>query len=163
MGTVVVGVDGSPESQHALAWAADEARLRGAGLTVAYVYEHTPAWQMYSYGFTPPPTPDPSIEEERLEAARRARTLVEEQIGRLDLRDLDVEPVAYEDRRPARGLVELARGADLLVVGSRGRGGFAGLVLGSVSQQCVQHARCPVVVIPIDADEPDDAAVGRSG
>ena len=49
---------------------------------------------------------------------------------------------------PAPSLIELAEGADLLALGTRGRGGFAGLVLGSVSQQCLHHARCPIVVVP---------------
>ena len=162
VGTVVVGVDGSPESRTALAWAADEARLRGAALLVAYVYEYTPAWQMYGYGFTTPLVPDQSIEEERAEAARRAFELVQEMADGLGAHDLAVQVVAHEERRPAKGLVEIATGAELVVVGSRGRGGFAGLLLGSVSQQCVQHASCPVVVVPSVGDGSEDATGERS-
>jgi nucleotide-binding universal stress UspA family protein len=60
---------------------------------------------------------------------------------------VDVEPVVREGA-PARVLLEEADDADLLVVGSRGLGGFRGLLLGSVSQQCSHHAPCPVVVVP---------------
>lgn len=157
MATVVVGVDGSPESRTALAWATDEARLRGATLRVVYVYEYTPAWQMYGYGFTTPLVPERSVEVERAEAAQRAQELVESSLEHVDTSGLTVEAIAHEERRPAKGLCEVAHDAELLVVGSRGRGGFSGLLLGSVSQQCVQHAERPVVVVPPppDEDEPD--------
>ncbi|MEX0836547.1 MAG: universal stress protein [Nitriliruptor sp.] len=150
MGVIVVGVDGSEESRAALGWAANEARLRTAALRAVYVYEHTPAWQMYGYGDMTAPIgiPERSIEDTAVEAARHARQLVERMVAQLDDHDLPVEVVVHEDRRPARALVELANSAELLVVGSRGRGGFSGLLLGSVSQQCVQHAHCPVVVLP---------------
>jgi nucleotide-binding universal stress UspA family protein len=157
VGTVVVGVDGSAESRAALEWAAHEARLRKAVLRVVYVYEHTPAWQMYGYGLEAPmvvtteTTPE-SPADDAADAARRARQLVEDMAADVDDRELTVEAMAYQDRRPSRALVELSRDADMLVLGSRGRGGFAGLVLGSVSQQCVHHARCPVVVLPPDHD-----------
>jgi nucleotide-binding universal stress UspA family protein len=155
--TVVVGVDGSAESRAALEWAAHEARLRNAVLRVVYVYEHTPAWQMYGYGLEAPmavttESTSGSAAEEAADAARRARQLVEDMVADVEDRELEVEAMVYEDRRPSRALVELSRDADMLVLGSRGRGGFAGLVLGSVSQQCVHHARCPVVVLPPDPD-----------
>lgn len=156
MATVVVGVDGSAESQAALAWAAEEARLRGAALRVVYVYEHTPAWELYGYGYgmdVPVAAPEQRVEESMEDAATRAQQLVDGMVAQLDAGELMVEVVAHEDRRPAKALVELSKGADLLVVGSRGRGGFSGLILGSVSQQCVQHAHCPVVVLPPDRED----------
>lgn len=161
MATVVVGVDGSAEARAALAWAAHEARLRSAVLRVVYVYEHTPAWQLYGYGLeapmaVPAESTTASAAEDAADAAMRAQRLVEDMVAELDDRALEVEVVARQDRRPAKALVELSRHADMLVVGSRGRGGFAGLVLGSVSQQCVHHAHCPVVVLP-RADDEDTA------
>jgi nucleotide-binding universal stress UspA family protein len=66
---------------------------------------------------------------------------------------VDVQRTVVEDRRPAEALVELSTDADLLVVGSRGRGGFTELLLGSVSHAAVLHAACPVVVVPSNRDE----------
>lgn len=158
MGRIVVGVDGSDISRRALAWAVTEGRLRGAVVEAVYVYEHTPSWQLYAYG--PEGTyaiPDEALPEQDPDlaqaAADRAKRLVEGQVAELAVEDVRIEPITVQDRRPARALVERAKGADLLVIGSRGRGGFAGLLLGSVSQQCAQHARCPVVIVgPTDAD-----------
>jgi nucleotide-binding universal stress UspA family protein len=158
MGHIVVGIDGSDVSRRALAWAVSEGRLRGAVVEAVYVYEHTPSWQLYAYG--PEGTyaiPDEALSEQEPElaqaAARRAQQLVEDQVATLGVNDVEINPVAVEDRRPAKALVEQASDAELLVVGSRGRGGFAGLLLGSVSQQCAQHARCPVVIIgPVEEE-----------
>lgn len=167
MATVVVGVDGSAESRAALSWAAHEARLRTAVLRVVYVYEHTPAWQLYGYGLEAPMAMPAeqvggrSAAEDAADAAERARKLVTDMVAELHDPALQVDVVARQDRRPAKALVELSEHADMLVVGSRGRGGFAGLVLGSVSQQCVQHARCPVVVLPPTHD--DAPTVQRDG
>jgi nucleotide-binding universal stress UspA family protein len=159
MGSIVVGVDGSEGSKLALRWAADEARLRACSLDVVYVYEHTPSWQLYAYGEGPlggigePPLAGATDDDEAAE--ERARELLDAVIRDIAPGvDLDLRPVTIEDRRPARVLVERSKDADMLVIGSRGRGGFAGLLLGSVSQQCTQHATCPVVVINTpDADE----------
>lgn len=152
---LVVGVDGSESSARALRWAVDEARLRDAALDVVYVFAYTPSWHVYAYseiGMDPRlPPPDPE-EEERI-ATERARQLVDRMLAEVDVEGLTVTPRVVHDRRPARALVESARGADLLVVGSRGRGGFAELLLGSVSHQCALHAPCPVVIV----GEPQDA------
>jgi nucleotide-binding universal stress UspA family protein len=152
MGHIVVGVDGSPVAKQALAWAIDEGRLRRTLVQAVYVYEHTPSWQLYAYG--PEGTyaiPDEALAEQEPELAQaaedRARRLVEGQLAEFDLRDVEVEATVVEDRRPARALVDQASDAELLVIGTRGRGGFSGLLLGSVSQQCAQHARCPVVIV----------------
>jgi nucleotide-binding universal stress UspA family protein len=71
---------------------------------------------------------------------------------------IDVQRTVVEDRNPAQALVELSADADLLVVGSRGRGGFSSLLLGSVSHAAVLHALCPVVVIPPSAEDRKAAA-----
>ena len=125
---VVVGVDGSRTGQHALAVAAEEARLRDASLDVVYAW-HTP------YVVSPIGTIVLPLDEREQEAD--AANVLE-----LSLRDAfapgaeapaPVERILVKDNNAARALLDVARGADLLVVGSRGLGGFAGLLLGSVS------------------------------
>lgn len=136
---IVVGVDGSDRSKDALRWALDEARLRGASLRVVY------AWKMPIYvpsGFAPVAIPDP--DELRETAQHRLDGLVGEVVG--NATDVKIERTAIEGPA-AQVLVQEAEGANLLVVGSRGHGGFAGLLLGSVSQQCACHATCPVVIV----------------
>lgn len=136
---IVVGIDGSPGSVRALEWSMDEARLRRVPVRVVN------AWQFP--GLYPYPSSD-LITSEQFETESRdlVTHAVKEAMGG---RDPDIE-VINEPRMglPATVLVHAAENASLLVIGSRGRGGFAGLLLGSVSQQCVHHAPCPVVVIP---------------
>lgn len=150
-GTIVVGVDGSDESARALRWAAVEARLRAATLVPVYAYDYNPSWQVYGYAeaAVAVPTPD-QAEAEAMEADRRAEGLLDAALREVadDTAGVAVRPETVADRRATQVLVERSKAADLLVVGSRGRGGFAGLVLGSVSQQCAQHAACPVVIVP---------------
>jgi nucleotide-binding universal stress UspA family protein len=86
-----------------------------------------------------------ALEEARLRGARVEAVYVADVAG--DAAAVRVDQIAVDDR-PARALIAAAADADLLVVGSRGHGGFAGLLLGSVSQQCAQHAPCPVVIVP---------------
>lgn len=153
MGDIVVGIDGSEHSKRALRWAVDEARLRKVEVRAVYAYEYTPAWQQYAYGGEFATASQMERLHERMsdeeEAARaHAEGLVDRAVSELgDTAGVTVTPVAVQDRRPARALVDCAEASELLVVGSRGRGGFSGLVLGSVSQQCAQHAKCPVVII----------------
>lgn len=142
MGTIIVGVDGSPSSEAALDWALGEAALR-ASRVVALAVSALP----WSLGYDPnwhadrdQVTADRRAEVEAAVAASRAR------VGAAD--DLEVEALVHLDERPAFVLITAAADADLLVVGSRGRGGFRGLLLGSVSTACVHHAPCPVVVVP---------------
>lgn len=129
----MVGVDGSPASLTALTFAASEARLRGAQLDAvcAWQYPQAAGWGVVPDDF------DPHHDME---------TTLAEAIASLDpptpARQLVVQGL------PAEVLLQAAEGADLLVVGSRGRGGFSGLLLGSVSQQCIHHAPCPIVVVP---------------
>ena len=138
MAMIVVGVDGSDESKEALRWALEEARLRHA--TVRAVY----AWRdpyVLAPGFGLP-------EDFEFDALReRAVETLDAVIAEVDgTSDVLVDGVVAEGAA-ASVLVDAAEGADLLVVGSRGHGGFVGLLLGSVSQQCVQHAPCPVLVV----------------
>ena len=140
MARIVVGIDGSDHSKKALRWALDEARLRDASLDVVS------AWMLpvyaTGYGFAPGDLIDPKIIGDG--AAAQLDETVTEVTG--DATDVTLTRKSVEGMA-AQVLVEEAEGADLLVVGSRGRGGFAGLLLGSVSQQCAQHASCPVVII----------------
>lgn len=132
-GVVAVGVDGSEGSGRALAWAAQEARLRGARLRVVC------AW---SYLDQAGGAFDPSYGDDD------ARRLLDGAVDALgDTGGIDIERVTVNDL-PARGLLDAAQDADLIVVGARGMGGFRGLLLGSVSQQVAQHAPCPVVIVP---------------
>lgn len=139
MQRIVVGVDGSPASRKALAWAVDEAATRDAAVEVVHAWQ-TPFVGGYPYVVA-------SFEPEEFEEG--ARALVDEMVDDLDTSRLPhpLAKVVVCDTA-ARALLDMAKGADLLVVGSRGRGGFTGLLLGSVSQQVVTHAPCPVVVVP---------------
>lgn len=153
MSTVLVGVDGSPGAETALRWALGEARLRGATLHVVYV------WRLPLYATAPEPAfagAPPfhgALDEEFGEAmASEAQEVLNRCIAGIEreAEELGVEVRAEAIRgNPSHVLVGLAGDADLLVVGSRGRGGFKGLLLGSVSQQCVQHSPCPTVVVRI--------------
>jgi nucleotide-binding universal stress UspA family protein len=142
MSVIVVGVDQSAGSLAALRFAFEEARLRDATLRVVH------AWQ-YGYigvGFMEASYPLVGGDIKELQDAGEAalEATVREAIP-------DTDGMAIERRvmegRPAEVLVEQSLGADLLVVGSRGHGGFAELLLGSVSHQCASHARCPVVIV----------------
>ncbi|HUK94285.1 MAG TPA: universal stress protein [Gaiellaceae bacterium] len=138
MGTVVVGVDGSEGAQEALRFAASEARLRGDRLRVVTVW-HVPTIA-YSGGL------GPAVGFSEFDEDARARLGAALEAAGDEVAGLEVERVVREGQ-PALELVEEARDADLLVVGSRGHGGFVGLLLGSVGQQCAQHAPCPVVIV----------------
>jgi nucleotide-binding universal stress UspA family protein len=142
MAVIVVGVDGSDGSVAALRWAASEARLRGARLRLVAAYSMAP---LVTLGTAPMPS---AIEAVEPDLERTAREAIERAIAALG-QELDgIETTrAVKYGRAASVVTAAARDADLLVVGSRGLGGFKGLLLGSVSHQCVQHVRCPVVVI----------------
>ncbi len=152
MGRIVVGIDDSTGAQHALEWAAREAAAHGATLEVVYVYEHDPSWMAYAFDEGMSAAQVEAVRErmreEAEEAHKHAHDVVDRMLAAAEIGDgVSTEAVVLEGRRPAARLVELSAGADLLVVGSRGRGGFSGLLLGSVSQQCVTHAECPVAVV----------------
>lgn len=139
---VVVGVDGSATGRQALAWALDEGRTRQAAVEVVNAW-HPPYVGAYPFGSA-------ALDLDLFEQG--ARDLVAEALEGQDLSGLPAAPtVTVVSDTAARAVIEVADGADLVVIGSRGRGGFAGLLLGSVSQQVAHHARCPVVVIPATA------------
>jgi nucleotide-binding universal stress UspA family protein len=163
MGSVVVGVDGSEHSVAALRLALLEARCRSSDLHVVYVYEpvrgsHAAAAASAVVGeaWSGRDTAAEVLESahrrdanERAESQRHAEGWLRQFVHGhdLDLAGVDLQLSAVEAEHPAGALVRLARTADLLVVGSRGLGGFAGVLLGSISQHCVRHATCPVLVV----------------
>jgi nucleotide-binding universal stress UspA family protein len=141
MGRIVVGVDGSEGSIVALRWALEEARLREATVDAVHTWEYPYVGELAGMAaFT--------IDRDELE--RAAREVLTTSIDHAGPTSVPVKPIlAYGPA--ASVLLDAAKGADLLVVGSRGRGGFAGLLLGSVSQQCAHHAPCPVEIVPAPA------------
>jgi nucleotide-binding universal stress UspA family protein len=170
VGRIVVGVDASPDAKRALAWAAAEARLRQAVLQVVHAYHAKSLAAPVYFGSThtydasvaaagePPPELTASVHRRAAfeEAVRsQADELLEALLGELGetISGVQVQPTVVEDRHPAEALVQLSIDAELLVVGSRGRGGFSELLLGSVSHAVVLHAVCPVVVVPAARDE----------
>jgi nucleotide-binding universal stress UspA family protein len=140
MNKIVVGVDGSKSSLVALDWAFDEAHRRGAPLVAVAAWQYPAALAAEATGFY-----TGAMTEELPENARQA---LEEALASVDHRGVDVTQVV-DMGSPARILLDQAADADLLVVGARGLGGFRGLLLGSVSQQCVTHATCPTVIVPL--------------
>jgi nucleotide-binding universal stress UspA family protein len=135
MAEIVVGIDGSESSKNALRWAARQAELTGAELRAVEVW-HVPS----TFGIAPD-YPDVDLSGE---TRKHLEGIVAEVMH--DHPEVAVRAVVAEGH-PAAALVELARDADLLVVGSHGRGAFTGMLLGSVGQHCVQHAHCPVLVL----------------
>ncbi len=159
-GAVVVGIDGSPAGQQALRWALTEARLRTVPLRVVHAwtfgYATLPIGGFGSMASPAALPPSGLVLSEMREAAEGLiAAATAELIG--DFADVVVEHKAVEGTAAA-ALIGAVGKDDLLVVGSRGHGGFAGLMLGSVSQQCAHHAPCPVVIVhpavTAPADEP---------
>lgn len=133
---IIVGIDGSPDSVQAVKWAADYAQLTGAPLHGLI------AWEVSTlYGDTF------SGEVDYTAVKEKHRAVLDEAVQEALGRDAELEG-RVEKGSPAEVLVKASGDARLVVVGSRGRGNFAGLVLGSVSQRLVSHARCPVLVLP---------------
>jgi nucleotide-binding universal stress UspA family protein len=137
---IVAGVDGSASSAEALRWAVRQAGLTGGIVDAVIAWQFPPA--ATGYGWAPAPMIDD------LDYAEIAAKTVADAISQAvdPGSHVTVRPVVTEGQ-PAQVLVAAAAGADLLVVGSRGHGGFAGALLGSVSMHCTHHAPCPVVVI----------------
>ena len=157
---VVVGIDGSPGARAAAEFAVAEARMRGARLVAvtALGLPELAQFDPYSVHLHP-----------KMEIVAKAEQRVAAALAELGTEDLDVRVVVTTDA-PGRALVEQGAFADLLVVGSRGRGGFRGLVLGSVSLHCTLHACCPVTVVRPEpaaamagAETAEPAAAGTAG
>ena len=136
---IAVGIDGSRPARTALFWAAAEARRWGRGLLVVHAYEYPTV--AAGFGVTPDLV-DPGIVHDA--AVQLARGELDAVLGPRNGLKVDLEVVCGS---PAAVLTELSKEVELLVVGSRGRGGFTGLLLGSVSQQVAHHSRCPLVII----------------
>jgi nucleotide-binding universal stress UspA family protein len=142
-GRIVVGIDGSEGAHRALEWAVDEARLRGASLLVVHAW-HVPPLVTGAGPFDASVTLDADTIE-RVE--KTAGEIVDRELAEVDTRGIELQR-SVEARSPADALIAAASDADLLVVGTRGHGGFTGLLLGSVGQQVAHHAPCPVVIVP---------------
>jgi nucleotide-binding universal stress UspA family protein len=136
---VVVGVDGSDTAARALDWALEEGRLHGASVEVVHAWSvpYASSEKFAAVAFDSTPLHD---------AARRTLDAAIESADTDGLAAPVVRTLTVGS--PAACILEAAAGADLVVVGSRGLGGFKGLVLGSVSYHIVHHATCPVVVVP---------------
>jgi nucleotide-binding universal stress UspA family protein len=141
-GLIVVGVDSSEGAKAALRFALGEAKLRQATLRVVHTWQYGHIGVKGVEGFSP------VVGADLGDLRRTAEVALDATINEVAPND---NGVVIERRvsegSPATVLVDESRGADLLVVGSRGHGGFAGLLLGSVSQQCAHHAACPVVIV----------------
>ena len=134
---IVVGVDGSESSLAALRWAVRQAELTGAPLEIVSAWE----WPVSYSGWETPPPPDYDPADEARRQLDKAISAVLTPRDAIEVRRSVIEGHA------APVLEALSRTADLVVVGSHGHGELAGMLLGSVSQHCVTHCRCPVAVI----------------
>ncbi|MFG1643555.1 universal stress protein [Amycolatopsis sp. NPDC049252] len=138
-GPVLVGADGSPDSDAALAFACEEARLRGTGLIAVHTWSDVLADGV----LRPHPLQENPVD---IAAAERAK-LAEQVVGwQRKYADLSIE-FEVTRGRPVRTLLERGEDAQLIVVGCRGRGGFTGMLLGSTSQALIAHSPCPVAVV----------------
>ena len=136
---IVVGVDGSPSSKAALAWAVRQAELTGATVEAVSVW-HYP---FMMGGFAWAPAAEGEVDFETISAKVLSDAVAET----VDPATAVKISTTVREGNAAQVLLEAADGADLLVVGSRGHGGFTGALLGSVSQHCAYHAPCPIVII----------------
>lgn len=141
MAGIVVGVDGSEHSQRSLEWAMKEAALRHTPLTVLAVHPVA----MSAWTQTPISYPQDEADEARARAAAQEGADKAAALFGAGAPSVTVRSVSGS---PAAELIKAGTGADLLVVGARGSGGFARLLMGSVTAQVTHHAPCPVVVVP---------------
>jgi nucleotide-binding universal stress UspA family protein len=145
-GRIVVGVDGSDQSIDALRWAAEEAKLRDATLVAVHAWMFSPPVAVGTPDMMAMPAGNiaEELDLDREMAERALSGSIETALGAAP--EVSVEPLLVEDT-PGEGLVTAAEGADLLVVGTHGRGRIAQALLGSVSHHAAQHATCPVVIV----------------
>lgn len=143
MAGIVVGVDGSPGSAVALDWAMRTAAGQGVPLTVLAVH------QVLASQWTPNPVILPADARAAADARLRVKEMVEKAASNLGTQPPAVA-IKVVSGLAASELIGAAEHADLIVVGSRGHGGFGSLMVGSVSDQVVHHAKCPVVVVPFE-------------
>ena len=141
---IVVGMDGSLHARQALDWAMREAAMRHAPLTVLAV---NPAMASPWTGNPLTVPNDAQTEREVREAALEAVAKSASEVG--EPQPASVTVAAFSGF-PAQALIDASKSADLIVIGSRGTGGFTTLRLGSISSQVVHHAVCPVVIVPSD-------------
>lgn len=145
-GPVLVGADGSPDSEAAIAFACEEARLRGTGLVALHTWSDVLAEGMLR--------PHP-LQEDPVEIAATERAKLAEQVVGWQRKYPDVAIELEVIRgRPVRTLLERGEHAQLIVVGCRGRGGFTGMLLGSTSQALIAHSPCPVAVVRPQRTDP---------
>jgi nucleotide-binding universal stress UspA family protein len=137
---IVVGVDGSPSSRAALQWAVRQAELTGSSVEAVIAWHYPLMFGGYAWA--------PIAAIERTSFDDIARKLIADAVGDAVNQTVTVQ-IASTVRQgdPAQVLLHAAEGAEMLVVGSRGHGGFAGALLGSVSERCAMHALCPVVIV----------------
>lgn len=133
-----MGVDGSEGARRALAWAVAEARRADVPLRVVHAWWTPP--ELAAHGLVAGTADD-------TDRRRAGEQLLDQLLGELDLDGIEVDTDVVGEH-PATALIDRSASADRVVVGSRGLGGFEALLLGSVTQQVVQHAQCPVVVVP---------------
>ncbi len=139
---IVVGIEGSGYARAALIWALEEAHHRGAVIEVVTCYSPTYVPAAPDLGYVPLDSFDLAAEVEKMQGE-----VIESAVEASDFGDeVEVRRVLQKGR-PADTLMTAAEGATMLVVGNRGRGGFAGLRLGSVSQAIAHHSPCPLVIV----------------
>jgi nucleotide-binding universal stress UspA family protein len=150
MAGIIVGIDGSAHSRRALEWAVSEAAVRQAPLTVLTVHQAMAGWAGGSVNY-------PGDADLTAQARKKVQEETDSALASLPAGtpapSVTIEAV---NGIPTVELLKAAEGADMIVVGSRGGGGFAKLMLGSVSTQIVHHAHCPVVVIPGERNHDGD-------
>ncbi len=137
---IVVGVDGSEPSEHALRWAQFVATAAGGNLEAVMAWEpFTPLGWLGAGWEVVPENWDPASDSEKVLTATIDKVFGESRPAGLKL--------TVREGNAAKVLLEVSKGARMLIVGNRGRGGFTGLLLGSVSAACTEHATCPVLVL----------------